>query len=182
MNLEKANNVDFSKYELHNKFPEITVSLLPDDVVNLVMNIASGTKGEFTSLGQYMYQHFILFKNDSFTNIYTAMERIAIREMIHLEVLSKKLHLCGSDPQYCRYIDNNKDICNYWSAGYVNYIQDIKGFIIDNINLEKIAIEDYNRLLKISNDENLNEIVNLILKDEHSHLNYFEDVLTNLND
>lgn len=182
MNLEKANNINFSTFEVTEPFPPILPSELDPTIVYNLMRTNSGNKGEFTSLSQYMYQHFILFKDDKVSNIYDAMEKIAISEMIHYENIAKKLHLSDVDPKYCKYIDNNINICNYWSGGYVDYIKEIEGIMISNINLETMAIEDYDSILKESTDENLNSIINRILLDEHSHLDYFRTVLAALNE
>lgn len=182
MNLEKANSIEFSSFEIKEAYPQIIPSKLDNDIVYKLMKTNSGNKGEFTSLSQYMYQHFILFQNKDVPNIYEAMEKIGITEMIHLENIAKKLHLSNVDPKYCRYVDNNTNICDYWSGGYVDYVKGMEEIMISNIKLESIAIEEYNNILNESKDENLNEIINRILKDENSHLNYFNAVLTALNE
>lgn len=177
MNYEKVNKIDFSKFEINGNFPQATKSILDKNIVYKLMKINSGSKGEFTSLAQYMYQHFILTYNEDLINFYKAIERIAIREMVHYEMISKKLYLSDVDPKYCKYIDNNINICDYWSGHYVCYDKEFQKILQDNIKLEQIAIDDYNEVLKESNDENLDLIVKRILEDEVSHLDYFNTVL-----
>jgi Mn-containing catalase len=180
MNLEKANDVKFSNFKVNEDYPKIKPSNLDKNIIYKLIKINSGNKGEFTSLNQYMYQHFILVDNKSVSNIYEIIEKIAIAEMIHFKNIAQKLKLSNTDPKYCKYIDNNVNLCDYWSGQYVDYVNDIEDIITSNIKLEKIAIEDYNNILNESTDENLNEIINRILKDEHSHLNYFSAILNAL--
>lgn len=182
MSLKEANSIDFSSFIVKEAFPKIIPTKLDKDIVYKLVKINSGNKGEFTALSQYMYQHFILFHNEDVSNIYEAMEKIAISEMIHFENIAKKLHVSNVDPRYCKYIDNNHNMCEYWSGRYVDYVKEIKEIILSNIKLESMAIEDYKNLLNESKDENLNDIINRILKDEYSHLNYFNAILAALND
>ncbi len=182
MNFKNANSIEFSKYEIHGNFPEATKSILDKNIVYKLMKINSGSKGEFTSLAQYMYQHFILTYNKKLPNFYEAIEKIAIREMIHYEMIAKKLYLSDVDPKYCKYIDNNINICDYWSGHYVCYAKEFEKILKDNIKLEQIAINDYNEVLKESTDENLDEIVKRIIEDEVSHLDYFNTVLNAFNE
>lgn len=182
MDFKKANSINFSSFVVKEPYPPILPSNLDTNIIYSLMKTNSGNKGEFTSLSQYMYQHFILFEDDQVSNIYETMRKIAITEMIHYENIAKKLHLSNVDPKYCKYIDNNVGLCDFWSGRYVDYVKHIEKILTSNIKLESLAIEDYNAILKESKDENLNNIINRILLDENSHLEYFKAVLGALNE
>ncbi len=110
-------------------------------------------------------------------NLSKCIEKISIVEMKHMEILAKVLINSNIDPKYCTFIDNNPEICNYWSAGSVNYCTNLKEFLKSNIELENMAIRDYNRLLNITHNENLKEIVKRILLDEYDHVKFFRYAL-----
>lgn len=181
MNVEKLNNINFAEIMVTSEFPEITVTNLPENVLDRLRKAASGNRGEFTSLLQYFYQYVILEPNINIKNIASTLEKISINEMIHLEILSKVLVKSSDDPKFCSYIDNNINLCNYWSAGNVTYVKDIADIMRENIKLETMAIEDYIEILNMTNDDNLKQIIARILEDEHSHLDYFSYVLEALN-
>lgn len=182
MNYEKANSINFSDFQVKEDFPEIKASILPQDVINRVVSGYTAKKSEFTSQNQYRYQHLILTYSSELYNIGNWMKPIYLDESKHFEILGKKLFLTNVDPRLCRYIDNDPDICEYWVGSNVNYVKEIDSIMRANIELENGAIRDYNEILAMTTDENLIELVNRILKDEYSHLNYFKAILEALDE
>lgn len=181
MNLENINNINFKEeYLVKDVFPEITLTHLPQEILIGIKRIYSGCKGEFTSVTQYMYQHYILWSNPKLNNLYHTMEEIAIREMEHYEILAKILVRCGIDPKNCVYIDGNPNLCDYWKASNVSYEKTLVKMFENNILLEQRAITDYNEILNKTDNENLKQIILRIIQDEQSHLKYFTAVLNNL--
>lgn len=173
-------DINIKNYEIATPYPNITVTtnelknLEPDNgvkTISMLINAYAGNKGEFTASAQYIYQSFLVKKE--YEHLYELLEKVAIKEMQHMEILSQILVNLNVNPKFCRYIDNNINICNNWSANHIKYITDIKEFINYNITLETDAIHDYNQILQTTYNENLKEIINRILMDEKLHLELF---------
>lgn len=178
MDLEKINNVQLmGESYTKESYPEITLNHLPQEILMMLKRIYAGTKSEFTSLTQYMYQHYIVWSNPKLDNASEILERIAIQEMKHHEIVAKILVKCGIDPKNCIYIDGNSNLCDYWKASSVSYEKTLLRMFESNILLEQRAIEDYNQVLKETDNVNLKQIIVKILQEEYVHLEYFKNVL-----
>ena len=164
---------------LHSSFPEVEKNIKDDKVIKKLIDIYAGSKGEFTASSLYVYQSFILKPKEK--RLSEILERISICEMSHVEILSQILLSMGINPKFCKYIDNNQNICNYWSAGNVKYITDIATFIDYNIKSEEFAIKEYNELIALTDSQNIKDIVNEIIKDEKAHLSIFKKIKDMLN-
>ncbi|MCX8075160.1 MAG: ferritin-like domain-containing protein [Clostridia bacterium] len=177
MNYIKANSIKYEDFQVNEDFPEIEASILSQEVINRVLAGYTAKKSEFTSQNQYRYQYIILTYNNELYNVGNNMRTIYLHESKHFEILGKKLFLTNVDPKLCRYIDNNPNICDYWIASNVDYYKEIAEIMKANIELENGAIRDYNEIYEMTTDENLKELIVRILKDEHSHRDYFRAVL-----
>lgn len=178
MNFEKANSIDFNKlYKVNSSYPKIELNNLTEDILIKIKEVYSGCMSEFTSVMQYIYQHFIFYNIKNLENVYNTMEEISVKEMEHFEILAKILVKCNVDPKSCIYIDNNKDICDYWKANYVSYTKEIIDMFEKDIILEKRAITAYEEIIRKTTDTNLKQIILRIVEDEKSHLAYFNDVI-----
>lgn len=171
----KLSDLKKEDYCVHSSFPEVDKNIKKDEkVIKKLLDIYAGSKGEFTATCQYVYESFIIKpENKELSEI---LENISICEMEHQEIISQILLSMDINPKFCKYIDSNQNICNYWNAGNVKYITDILKFIDYNIKLEEYAINDYNELLKLTDNNNIKEIVNEILKDEKAHLTTFNTI------
>lgn len=176
MNFSHINKKD---YCLSSTFPKVEKNKKDDKVARKMIEIYAGTKSELTAVCQYMYESFIT-KYDKHDELSEILENIAICEMNHVDIISQLLLSMDIDPKFCKYIDNNQNICSYWSGGNVKYIIQIDKFIDYNIKLETRAIEDYNELLKITNSKNIKDIVELIIEDEKKHLEIFTQIKLSL--
>ncbi len=178
MDLEKINNIELKETSYAKEsYPEITLNHLPQEILMMLKRIYAGTKSEFTSLTQYMYQHYILWSNPKLDNLSEILERIAIQEMKHHEIVAKILVKCGIDPKNCVYIDGNQNLCDYWKASNVSYEKTLIRMFSSNIILENRAIEDYKEVLIKTDSVNLKQIIERILQDEYTHIEYFTNVL-----
>lgn len=181
MNLEKISKINYvDSYNLNEPYPEITLTHLPQDILMKIKRIYVGAKGEFTSITQYMYQHFVIWSNPKLNHLSSAMEQIAVKEMVHYELLAKILVRCGIDPKNCIYIDGNPNVCDYWKASSVSYEKTLIKMFEDNLKLEQIAIRDYTEILQNTDSQNLKEILERIIKDEKLHETFFMDILNEL--
>ena len=178
MCLEKINNIHFEQnYCIKDEYPEITLNHLQQEILVMLKRIYAGTKSEFTSLTQYMYQHYIVWSNPKLNNLSETLEKIAIQEMKHHEIIAKILVKCGIDPKNCVYIDSNPNLCDYWKASSVSYEKTLTKMFESNIFLEQRAIDDYNEVIDKTDNANLKQIILRILQDEEQHLKYFNDVI-----
>lgn len=174
MNFE---NINYSDYEIKTPYPKITTTQKDEKVIPELINAYSGVKGELTASTQYIYQSFIVKPNEDYKGLSRLLEKISIKEMQHLEILSQLLISQGINPKYCKYIDNNQNICYNWSANSVKYITDVKEFIKYNITLEKGAIKDYTNITNNTENDNIIEVISRIILDEESHLEIFNKIL-----
>ena len=173
-------NIKKEDYCLHSTFPEVEKNIKKDEkVAKKLIDIYAGSKGEFTAVCQYIYQSFIV--KPEYKELSDILENISICEMQHQEIISQILLSMGINPKFCKYIDSNLNICNYWSAGNVKYITDISKFLDYNIKLEEYAINDYNELLKLTTNQNIIDIVKEIIKDEEAHIIVFNKLKTKFN-
>ena len=178
MDLEKINNVQLKGESYTTEsYLEITLNHLPQEILMILKRIYAGTKSEFTSLTQYMYQHYIVWSNPKLGNLSEMLEKIAIQEMKHHEIVAKILVKCGIDPKNCVYIDGNSNLCDYWKASSVSYEKTLIRMFESDILLEQRAIEDYNEVLNKTDNANLKQIILKILQDEYVHLEYFRNVM-----
>ena len=178
MNLEKINSISFNDlYYIKETFPEITLTHLPQEILMMVKRMYAGNKSEFTSVSQYIYQHFVIWRDPKFSKLSHTMEEIAIREMEHYEILAKILVKCGIDPKNCVYIDGNANLCDYWKASNVSYEKSLVKMFESDILLEQRAINEYNEIINKTDNENLKQILARIIEDEESHMMYFTAVL-----
>lgn len=181
MNFEKINNINFNEnYCVKDTFPEITLTRLPQEILMMLKRIYSGNKSELTSLFQYMYQHFVIWREPRLNNLAYNMKEIAIREMMHYEMLAKVLVKCGIDPKNCIYIDGNPNLCDYWKASSVAYEKALIKMFENNILLVKRIISDYNEIIDKTDNENLKQILLRIIQDKEASLLYFSEVLEEL--
>lgn len=178
MDLEKINSVQLKETSYTKDiYPEITLNHLPQEMLMVLKRIYAGAKSEFTSLTQYMYQHYIVWSNPKLDNLSEILERIAIQEMKHHEIVAKVLVKCGIDPKNCVYIDGNSNLCDFWKASSVSYEKTLVRMFESNILLEQRAIEDYKDVLNKTDNANLKQIIIRILEDEYVHLQYFNNVI-----
>lgn len=181
MNFENANNIKYGDvFDVKDTFPEITLTHLPQEILIMIKRMYAGKKSEFTSLTQYMYQHFVIWSNPRLKSLANILEEIAIREMIHYEILAKILVKCGIDPKNCVYIDGNPNICDFWKASSVSYEKTLVKMFENNCILEQRSIDEYKEILNKTDNENLKQILSRIIEDEKSHLMYFTSVLREL--
>lgn len=165
-------------YCLSSSFPKVEKNKKNDKVVKKLLDIYAGSKSELTAVSQYLYESFYTRPNEKDQELSEILEKISICEMRHVEVISQILLSMGVNPKFCKYIDNNFNLCNYWSAGNVKYLTDPKKFIAYNIKLEEFAIEEYKELLALTDSDNIKSIVNVILDDEKAHLEVFRQIQT----
>lgn len=124
-----------------------------------------GEYGELSAITQYIYEQMVL--EDEVLG--SAIRKIAITEMMHLNILGKLLNKLGLIP----FFKGSQN--NIWSGDEVKYrYNSLRSMFDYNIKIEEIAIEEYKRLITLTNDTNIIDIFESILSDERTHLAEFE--------
>lgn len=170
MNYNEIKNMD---YCVHKEYTKIQKNNKDDKLIKKLFDIYAGSKGELTATLQYLFESYSLKLKDNYDEIMDILNKIAICEMKHVELIAEIIQSMGVEPKFCKYIDYDYSICNYWSAGNIKYITDIAKFLEYNIKLEQIAIDDYKEAIKLSNSDNIKAILSEILDDENAHLIVF---------
>lgn len=159
------------KFEKDTPYPTVRVEKQNIEYANILRQDYAGEVSEDTAVHQYLYQSIL--KKGTYPEFSDMMEKIAIQEMIHLKLLGETITLLGSEPTF-EVKDANLLECVPWSASYVNFTNDLKKMLKDNIIAEKDAIRNYKLHRLIINDTYIRELLNRIIEDEEEHIRIFE--------
>lgn len=157
--------------------PYPTLDTLTTDVKSgQILSFAYATqKGELTAVLQYLY-HEVFMKNFSAHNADTLMS-IAIAEMKHMHILAEAMERLGVVPRYVQY-PNTKI---YFDASCVSQSMTPQKMIMDDIQGELNAIAEYNKMLFVLKNEDVEAIISRIILDEQLHLETLKQMLENVN-
>lgn len=181
VNYEKIYNIKLKDYNcLKETYPEITVSYLPQEILIMLKRIYTGNKSELTAIMQYTYQYYVLLRDPKFTSISNALEQIIRCKMNHYGILARLLVKCGIDPKNCIYIDSNPNLCDYWKASSVSYEKSLVKMFENNVLLQQRIIDEYEQIIKKTDNENLKEIIAKMIDEEQLNLIYFTSILSEL--
>lgn len=150
------------EFQANIPYPEVKVEGKNIEFAKMLANAYCGIISEDTAIHLYMYQSFNL--NDNISQI---LKKIAIVEMHHLELLAKTIKLLGLDPEYKVY-----EPSKYFSGEYVNY--SLNNIFDINIKSEQMAIENYEKLIKVIDDKYIKELLKRIILDEKIHIEIFK--------
>lgn len=158
---------------LKEEFPT-TEGICPDCFSLAVISPAyASSTGELNAILQYFY-HFFNFDKQGYAEYASALESIAIAEMLHLELLGKTITALGAPPIYCQ---NPPTAFNFYSAKYVTYSRNLVNMIEDDIIGEQRAIALYTKMLTRLKNEQIKKIISRILADEKLHLAKLKEIL-----
>ena len=116
----------------------------------------------------YIYQNYItrLYNED----VAEVLERIAITEMHHHDILGTTIARLGGNPVI------GADNC-WWTGANVNYAVNLKEMLLDNIKAEQAAIQNYRRTIAKLTNQSIIETVECIIADEEGHIATFAVLL-----
>lgn len=131
----------------------------------------AGLNGELTAILQYSYHklHFAAV-NEADAEL---LERIAIAEMTHLEILGKSMLKLGVNPLYLQYPNSNK----YYVASDVSRAYTPTKMLMDDVMSELNAIAEYKKMLFVLTNEQVQAIIQRIILDEEVHLETLKGML-----
>lgn len=163
-------NKDFNPI-INIPYPEIKVQKKDINLAYQILESYAGRVSEFSAIGQYSFQGIYLNEYKELSKI---LEKIAMVEMKHLEILGNLIEALGLIPYYVTYKDK-KPIP--WNSDYVNFTINYRDMLVDDIKIENMAINDYNKILQNTNDSNVIEIIRRIIMDEERHIEIFSKLL-----
>lgn len=151
-------------------YPEIKVMEKDLPFAYKLLDAYAGNVSEFSAVGQYSFQSIYLSEYKDLSKI---LKNISIVEMKHIEILGELIKELGLIPYYVIY-KNQKAIP--WNSDYINFTTNYRDMLVSNINKENESINNYNKLISETNDQNIKNILNRIILDEKRHI----EVLTKL--
>lgn len=155
---------------LKEPYPPISVMEPNPRYAKILLDSYAGTISEMTAINMYIYHHYD--SEDDIPEFADVVEAVAIVEMYHLEILAKLIVLLGGDPRY--YGSNGA----WWSGTYVNYLTGEPCLQIHaDIQAERAAITQYRQQIIAIDDQNIQAILERIIKDEQLHLAQFRKLL-----
>lgn len=159
---------DFQIFASDLPYPDLRIySRSRNDVLALTDDYA-GRESETTAVMQYSYQSYI-FK-EKFPDLAKVLEKIAIVEMSHHEMLAEAIVLSGGDPmiagRHC-----------FWSGSSVNYAGGVCDALRADLEGELGAIRNYKRTLAALENKSIIGLVERIIVDEEIHVRIFEKLI-----
>lgn len=149
-------------------YPELAIySFSRGDVLALTDDYA-GRDSETTAIMQYAYQSYIL--KEKHPDLARVLEKIAVVEMSHHEMLAEAIVQSGGDPviagRHC-----------FWSGSAVNYSQNVCEILKADLAGEKGAIANYRRTISALTNKSVIALIERIILDEEVHVRIFEKLL-----
>ena len=152
-------------------YPEIGTLAPSEYEVRLILPAYGGRGSETTASLTYMYQYYVL--DEKYREIASVLEKIAITEMHHHEILGKLIVGLGGTPYY----GGNR---GFWQGGFVNYTRSPKEILTSDITGEKEAIRLYQEIATRTKSETVKACVERIILDEEIHINTFNELMETL--
>lgn len=144
-------------------YPKINIKESNPYYAKILLKNYSGIHSEFTFVSQYLYHHFII--SETHPEISDILLNISMAEMHHLRLLGKLIVALGGEARF-----STEKKHKHWSSKFIDYEKDPRSIIKSNIECEKNSILQYERSIKLINDENVNSVLKRIILDEHLHI------------
>lgn len=149
-------------------YPDLRIySRSRTDVLALTDDYA-GRESETTAIMQYAYQSYIL--KEKFPELSLVLEKIAVVEMSHHEMLAEAIVQSGGDPviagRHC-----------FWSGSSVNYAGNVCDILKADLEGELGAIRNYKRTIAALENKSIIELIERIIVDEEIHVKIFEKLI-----
>lgn len=139
---------------------------------NLLSIDYCGSVSEMSAITQYINNENRLFCERC--PLAKTILGIAMAEMIHLQKLGELIFLLGGNIDFTAKHRNGRK--KMWSPEYLNIPETPEKMLLADIESEKAAITQYRMHMKMINDENINAVLNRIIKDEEYHIMLLQSV------
>lgn len=158
---------DFMQYKVDLPYPEIKVEKKDVNLAKELLSLYAGEVSEDTAVHTYIFQMLLMHENKELKEVFRG---IAITEMHHLEILGVLIKKLGLTPLY---LSTSQDCIKWFSGSYVSYEKKWKELLLQNIRSEELAIQNYERIISKTNDEQVIHILKRIILDERLHIEIF---------
>ena len=133
-------------------------------------------RGEITATLQYTYHHFYFDQqNPEYAD---KLMSIAIAEMKHINILGSAMLKLGVSPKYVQ-CPNTKE---YYNTSLISQATIPQKMLMDDIQGEMNAIADYQKMLFVLKNEQVEAIIQRIMLDEQLHLETLKEMLKTYGD
>lgn len=129
-------------------------------------------RGELTATLQYLYHKFYFANVDS--DDASVIQSIAVAEMKHLDILGEAMLKLGVSPKFVQCPNSQA----YYNASVVSQATTPSKMLMDDIQGEMNAIADYQKMLFVLKNEQVEAIIQRIILDEQLHLETLKKLLT----
>lgn len=147
-------------------YPPIQVRERNTAYANLLGIDYCGAVSELSAITQYINnENRISAENCS---VAKTILGIAMAEMIHLQKLGDLICLLGGNVDYTAKFQNGRQ--KMWTPEYIDIPSNIRKMIMDDIEAEKQAVNQYKMHMKMINDDCVNAVLARIIKDEEYHI------------
>lgn len=153
--------------------PYPSVDLLTKDVRSgQIISFAYATlRGELTATLQYTYHHF--YFGETSAEDADMLMRIAIAEMKHIDILGESMLKLGVSPKFIQCPNSQV----YYNSSTVSQSTTPTKMLMDDIQGEMNAIADYQKMLFVLKNEQVEAIIQRIILDEQLHLETLKAML-----
>ncbi len=155
------------RYSIDIPYPEIKVEKKDIELAKKILNLYAGEISEDTAIHNYTFQMMIMHANEERKKI---LKEVAITEMHHLEILGLLIEKLGLTPFF---VGVQNGTTKWWNGEFVTYEKEWKKMLLDNIGLEELAIQNYEKIIEETEDENVKYILKRIILDERLHIEIF---------
>ncbi len=162
--------MDFSgiKIKAAEVYPDWTVTEPNLKEAAVLQQDYAGKGSETTAVMTYTYQHYVVAPYDE--GIAAVLEKIAIVEMTHHDILGNIITALGGNPVIGA-------AGRYWSGANVNYNRNLKEMLIGNIAAEEAAIIGYKASIRKMSNQSIIDVLEAIIEDEKTHIAAFKEIL-----
>lgn len=160
-----------TKYIVNLPYPEPRIERQNVQYANILLKDYSGAVSEFTAINLYVYQHFV--SDREYEDYAELIGGVSMAEMKHLELLGETIKLLGIKPVY---IDNACPPGKFWTPRYVNFTTFIREMLMEDIQSEQKAIENYKYHITLIQDRYIRELLQRIIVDEELHVKLFKEL------
>lgn len=152
-------------------YPKINIKNKDINLAYKIFDLYAGEISEFSAASQYSFQSIYLSEYNELSKI---LEEISIVEMHHVELLGNLIKKLGLIPYYITYKNN---IPIPWNSDYINFTTNYREMLTNNIKREHKAIDNYNKIIKMTSNESIISLIRRIILDEEKHIEILSKLL-----
>lgn len=135
----------------------------------MLYDLYAGRFSESTLIATFFYQSVVFFEDGNLNQLLCEIKEC---EQKHLNLLAGAITVFGGDPVFA-------GTRNYFSGSYPCYEKQIKDAVFADLYLKEQIIEQYEKLLSITQNQSLSELISRILMDEKLHYDLLKKTYSN---